>query len=218
MDPIDQKTLKKAKKKSHQCKYCGKASLTRPLLRSHVRNSHEQSLECKVCGKKFGYPSQLKIHLKAVHEKRKDFKCEICVDKSFGQKSTLNHHLKIHLKTSNFRISREKAMDLDPTANPGSIFSHADAERMKLQKKEKLQPSKNSPPKRKRNMYGETDLIIASKKGNFAKMQSLLQDPKMEIDVNEEDYNHWTSLHEAAKDGRTLWDEGQKLNVFVLRI
>ena len=187
MDPSDQKTLNKAKKKSHKC---------------------------KVCGKKFRCPSYLKVHFKTVHEKRKDFKCKIC-DKSFGQKSTLNLHLKIHLKTSNFRISREKAMDLDPTANPGSIFSHADAERMKLQKKEKLQPSKNSPPKRKRNMYGETDLIIASKKGNFAKMQSLLQDPKMEIDVNEEDYNHWTSLHEAAKDGRTLWDEGQKLNVFV---
>ena len=50
-------------------------------------------------------------------------------------------------------------------------------------------------------MYGETDLIIASKKGNVAKIRTLLQDPKMEIDVNEEDYNHWTPLHESAKNG-----------------
>ena len=75
------------------------------------------------------------------------------------------------------------------------------AQRMKFQKKEKLQPSKNSPHKRKRNMYGETDLIIASKKGNVAKIRTILQDSKMEIDVDEEDYNHWTPLHESARNG-----------------
>merc|ERR1712018_416246 len=103
-------------------------------------------------------------------------------------------------------------VNMDPTnqETPKTVCQHCNKEytfsyirrhERICQKKEKLQPSKNSPHKRKRNMYGETDLIIASKKGNVAKIRTLLQDPKMEIDVNEEDYNHWTPLHESAKNG-----------------
>ena len=69
--------IKKAnKKRSHQCKYCGKAFLTRIKLKSHVRDSHEQSFECQVCGKLFGQSAYLKIHLRTVDEKMKDFSFE----------------------------------------------------------------------------------------------------------------------------------------------
>ena len=50
----------------------------------------------------------------------------------------------------------------------------------------------------KRNKYGETFLIVAAKKGNIEKVQSLLRDG---ANVNEKDYNDWTSLHEACKMG-----------------
>ena len=135
----------------------------------------------------------------------------------------MTHPSKKRLASFKFFLKKFNLVNMDPTnqETPKTVCKHCNNEysfsyirrhericqkktatkRMKFQKKEKLQQSKNSPQKRKRNMYGETDLIIASKKGNVAKIRTLLQDPKMEIDVNEEDYNHWTPLHESAKNG-----------------
>ena len=51
----------------------------------------------------------------------------------------------------------------------------------------------------KRNKFGETELMIAVKKGKIEIIQSLLRDG---ANVNEKDYNDWTSLHEACKLGQ----------------
>ena len=53
-----------------------------------------QRYECDICRKTFGFKSILKTHYK-IHENLKEFECNLC-HKQFNQRSSLNRHATTH--------------------------------------------------------------------------------------------------------------------------
>ena len=74
---------------------------TRQLKKS--KSEKKKSYDCRRCGKKFNKLYNLNQHVSAVHENNKPFKCELC-DMSYKAKAVLmKHHQSIHVEQKDFR-------------------------------------------------------------------------------------------------------------------
>ena len=78
------------------CNFCGYASSTASLLKSHIFRNHTErtrDFQCNLCEKAFYEVKMLNLHKKRVHEGLRNYICKIC-GKTFKQ----DHHLKNHTR------------------------------------------------------------------------------------------------------------------------
>ena len=70
----------------------------------HVTTVHEKSkfFKCDFCDKSYGQKSHLNVHIKTIHQKR-IFKCDLCLQE-FGYGNSLKLHIdKVHKGVKNYK-------------------------------------------------------------------------------------------------------------------
>ena len=82
----------------HVCEVCGLISTTLEGLKKHKKHIHDKVYDfvCHICAQPKQNKRLLDRHMIIAHgQGERKFKCDKC-DKSFAQKSTLNHHFESH--------------------------------------------------------------------------------------------------------------------------
>ena len=79
----------------YACKFCGKQSNKRNVLRAHVRiHTGERPFECMYCNRKFADSSTLRRH-KTIHTGEMKAACPIC-GRVISRKDNVKAHMRSH--------------------------------------------------------------------------------------------------------------------------
>ncbi|CRK99337.1 CLUMA_CG012631, isoform A [Clunio marinus] len=82
--------------KDLKCDECDFLTASDFFLKRHRQRVHNLGIDCSLCGKKFGLQKYLDRHIKRVHKRIRKFKCDICYNKFFNNKSLEGHKLNRH--------------------------------------------------------------------------------------------------------------------------
>ena len=72
------------------------------LLTTNMGKSknRKKTCQCKHCGKILSQPNHLDTHIKTVHEHERNFKCDNC-DKAYGDNKQLKRHFNCVMRVGN---------------------------------------------------------------------------------------------------------------------